>query len=54
MVNGFRFNLTLSIETIEGNLNLKGRIYLGPIAIPGLIMVLGKDFKKTKSLAEKI
>ena len=41
-------------QTIEGNLNLKGRIYLGPIAIPGLIMVLGKDFKKTKSLAEKI
>lgn len=41
-------------KTAEGYINMKGRLCLGTIGIPALSLILSKDFKRTKALAEKI
>lgn len=41
-------------EIIEGNINVKGRIFIGIFIVPALFTIIGKDFKKTFNLIKKI
>lgn len=41
-------------KVLEGDLDARGRIFLGPIAFPAVRLYLSKDLKRTISLAKKI
>ena len=41
-------------KVIEGNIDIRGRIYLFRFVFPAIRIILSRDFWRTKKLAEKI